>query len=158
MWLCTTSYTKLMKWLAHLASTHGHRVTHAPVLSHAYLLVIVRSFGDPGTIVKPRRYCVWLPPLSVSVELAYLITAAFIGRDWRLLLMQRIVSRYFCVISNLIYRFLLWPYRAITNDRTDNGCPYNWRNSIQEKMALAGRPTMLHCDLITDKFKCVWLW
>jgi len=30
------------------------RVTHAAVLSHAYLLVIVRSFGDPGTIVKPR--------------------------------------------------------------------------------------------------------
>jgi len=33
---------------------HGRRVTHAAVLSHAYLFVILRSFGNPGTTVKPR--------------------------------------------------------------------------------------------------------
>jgi len=67
---------------------HGRRVTHAAVLSHAYLFVILRSFGNPGTTVKPRmtvtvydyRSKASATTLSQSsVELAYLITAAFIG-------------------------------------------------------------------------------
>ena len=100
---------------------HGRRVTHAAVLSHAsssscgrlaiqaLLLNLVWQLLCMITDDRSKASATTLS--QSSVELAYLITAAFIGWDCHGMVWcgvsYRIVSRYFCVIPYLTYRFLL---------------------------------------------------